>query len=147
VITDEDDVAEASLAEAARRAFERRLEGAFGDADGPGKTHVAGGRVDAPFGNIGDDRCDEGVAEAGGDPRREHADADVVLAEDHVRAALLRAADRDDDRRLAGLHRIAQLGPGELFDKHRRHALGQDRLPHAEAEQDGDEPRAKNSHA
>ena len=51
-------------------------------------------------------------------------DAHVVLAERHVRPVLLGAADRDDDGRLAGADQVAQLGPREILEQHRRRGLG-----------------------
>ena len=42
-----------------------------------------------------------------------------MLAEHHVVPVLLGAAGRDDDRRLAGLHRVARFFPGQLVDEDR----------------------------
>ena len=68
----------------------------------PGKRMCAVGGSMLPSGTYDDDRRDERVAERLRDLRRERLDPDVVLAQHHVRTALLGAADRDDDRRLPG---------------------------------------------
>ena len=81
-----------------------------------------GGSI-AAFGHVGEHRRDQRVAERARDALGQHARAHVVLAERHVRAVLLGAADRHDDRRLAGLDRIAHLGPRELLDQQARRRL------------------------
>jgi hypothetical protein len=46
--------------------------------------------------------------------------ADVVLAERHVRPALLGAAHRHDDGRAAGGDGVANLRPGHVLEEDRR---------------------------
>ena len=47
----------------------------------------------------------------------QHLDADVVLAQRHVRAVLLGAADRDEDRGRAAGDPVAELGPREILER------------------------------
>ena len=51
----------------------------------------------------------------------------VVLAERHVRAVLLGAADRHDDRRRAVRDGVAQLGPGQVLEEHADEPFGRAR--------------------
>ncbi len=50
-------------ASGSRRGLERLLEHVRRNADRPGEAHVRGGRIDPSFGNVGDDRRDDRVAE------------------------------------------------------------------------------------
>ncbi len=97
VIAEKDDVAEAVQPEAPRRRFEDLLERCLGDRDGSGKAHVRRRRIDAALRNIRDDWRHERIAERLRDSLGERPDPHVVLAQHHVRAVLLGAADRDDD--------------------------------------------------
>ena len=54
VVADQDDVAKAVPAKAARGVFDRRLERRLRDADRSGEAHVPGRRIDAAFGHVGD---------------------------------------------------------------------------------------------
>src|ERR671913_2449977 len=63
----------------------------------PRKAHMAGGRIDAALGRVGDDRRDQRVAETPCDIFGVGGNAHIVLAERHVRTVLLGAAGRNDD--------------------------------------------------
>ena len=76
--------------------------------------------VDVAFGHVGDTGATSALPSWLGDPPGQDPGADVVLAERHVRPALLGAADRHDDRRPAGGDRVAHLGPGHLLEEDRR---------------------------
>ena len=102
VIAQEHDVAESGEPEAARRGIEHLAVHVRRHRDRSRITHVPRRRVDAALGHVGDDRGDQRVAELSRDPAGQHLRAHVVLAEHHVRPVLLGAADRHQDRRLAG---------------------------------------------
>ena len=107
--------------EAARRRLEHRLECvASGTVIVPGKRMCAGRRVDAAFGHVRDHRRDDRVAERARDLLGQRLDAHVVLAERHVRAVLLGAADRHDDVVLPARICVAQLGRRQVLEEHRR---------------------------
>ena len=53
----------------------------------------------------------------------------IMLAQRHVRAVLLGPANRHYDRRLAEFDEVAQLGPGQLFEKNRIGGLALRRWP------------------
>ena len=134
-----------------RKPWRRKLRAAYssvvsnarlGNADRSGEAHVPGGRLDAALGHVGDHRRDQDVAEALGDARGERLDADVVLAERHVRPALLGAADRNDHRRRAGADVVAQLGPGQILEEDRLRRRRAGRIGEGEAETGSDEPEA-----
>lgn len=76
------------------------------DADGAGIGHVALALSDISFRHIGENRSDERVSELGGDAPGCLRNYEIVLARDHMRPVLLRAAGRYDDRRLASRDRI-----------------------------------------
>src|SRR5262249_33098285 len=68
------------------------LEGLLGAADGAGILQVAGGRVDVPLGNEGDDRRHQRVAKLAGDRLGRGAEHVVVLAGREIRPVLLDTA-------------------------------------------------------
>ena len=62
---------------------------------------------------------DQRVAEILRDPLRTIAGNEIVLADRHVRAVLLAAADKDDRGTLAGGDRVAHFRPGQVVDPDR----------------------------
>ena len=96
VVADEDDVLEAMLHEAARRAVERGAKRLVGNRQRAGEAHVRRGRRDAAFGHVDEHRRDDRVAErlnrdwarAGA---RAHYIAEYYRASQEGVAALLRA--------------------------------------------------------
>ncbi len=74
------------------------------------------GRRNVAFRHVGHDGCHDRVAERRRDLAGQRLRPGIVLAQRHVRAALLGGAHRDDDGRGARLQRVAQLGPGEVLE-------------------------------
>ncbi len=84
----------------------------------PGKRMCAVGGLMLPSGTYDTTGATSALPSACAILRGERLHADVVLAEHHVRAVLLGAADRDDDGRRAGADPILQFGPRQLVDEH-----------------------------
>src|SRR5262249_43416120 len=123
MIAEEDDVAEAGLPEAPRGKFERLVESLLRYGDRAGEAHMGSRRRNRTLRDIRYHRRNERVPKCSSDLFGQIADSRIVLAERHMRAVLLGAADRNDDCRLAGAHQIAQLDPSQLFEKHRLRCL------------------------
>ncbi len=116
VVAHEHHVLEAVLLEAARGGLQQALEDRVGHRDRAGVLHVRLGRVDAAFGHVGDGRGHDGVAQRVGDAVGQHVRAHVVLAQHHVRAVLLGAADGHDDGGAAVRDALAQLDAGQRLE-------------------------------
>ena len=84
----------------------------------PGKRMCAVGGLMLPSGTYDTTGRHERIAERLGYFRGECLDPHVVLAQHHVRAALLGPADRDDDGRRASADPVPQFGPRQLVDEH-----------------------------
>ena len=83
----------------------------------PGNRMCCVGGSTLALGNIGDHRRHQRIAQGARDLFRQCLCPDVVLAQRHPWAVLLGAADRHDDRRLAGGDAVAKLGPGQIVDE------------------------------
>jgi hypothetical protein len=94
-------------------------EAVLGQRDCPGLGHVAGGRIPAAFGHVGDHRCDQGPADGARDLVGGVVHDELVFAVHHVRTLLLGAGGSDDHGGRAGGDHVARLGPRELFQKDR----------------------------
>ena len=119
MVTEEDDVTETVSAEAARGGIQRLAKRLFAHRDRPRKPHVPGWRFHGALGNIGQHRRDERITEGVRDPLGEDLDPHVVLAQRHVRAVLLGAADRQEHRRLSGSYEGPELGPCQSLERDR----------------------------
>ena len=110
-VADQDDVLEAVGLQAFRLIFDQRVIGGLAHLDRAGRGREVPGlernrRRDQRIAELARDRF-------GGGAQHEH-----MLAGRHVWAVLLGAAGDDQGRGLAGLHRIADLHPRQLFDPH-----------------------------
>ena len=115
-IADQHDVGEAGLAEAATCRVEQAFEGRVGNRDRSGVAHMAGRRRDGALRNIGQHGSHQRVAQLAGDLAGQRLHPYIVLAQRHMRAVLLGAADGHDDGGRAGLQRIAHFSPSEIFE-------------------------------
>ena len=118
-VANQDDVLEAVHLQAVRDVGEHRLKRLLAHADGADRDHVRALRLDRPFRDQRDDRCAQRVPELAGDGVAVRAQHVVVFAERQPRSVRLDAAGRDDDGRLAGLHRVANVHPRQLFEPDR----------------------------
>ena len=118
VVAEQHDVAEAvQRASCAPRPRAALLESVLRDRDRAREAHVPGRRRDRRLPARRRSPARPARCRARAAMRSASTCArDVVLAERHVRAVLLGAADRDDDRGLAGRQRVAHLGPGQLLE-------------------------------
>jgi len=81
---------------------------------------VQGRRLDGAFGHIGQHRRNHRIAQALGDSRGQQPDANIVLAQKHVRSVLLGAADRHQSGGRTCGDALAQFDPAHLFELHAR---------------------------
>lgn len=113
VIADEEDPPETGPLQAARHPIQHPFIGLRRQAEGARILHVAGGRIEIPFGHQRQDGCNQHVADARGDPVGGGADDDIVLVEDHVRAVLFGPAARHQNGCIARGHGGADFRRGE----------------------------------
>ena len=115
MIAEKYNVLEAVCLEAARRGVEKLCERRVRQRDRAREAHVTRWRVHASFGDVGDHRRHERVAQAARDGLGEQFDPHIVFAEHHVRSILFGAPDWNENCRLSGMNLIAELRPGKLF--------------------------------
>ncbi len=124
VVADQHHVAEACVLQAHGGRDELGAEDSGGHGDRAREFHVFRRRVDVAFRHIGDHRRHERPAQAARDPVGEDAHPHIMLAQGHVRPALLDAADGNDDHRGAGGDLPSQLRPRQIFQEHRARRAG-----------------------
>ena len=71
--------------------------------------------VRVPFRNVGDNWRYQRIPKLARDALGQRGGAHVVLADSNIRSALFGAADRNDDRGLTSMHRVANLRPGQAL--------------------------------
>src|SRR5271169_684969 len=101
---------------AARGILQRFFETFIRHGDRARIAHVRCRGVEGAFRHIGNDGRNDRVAQSLRDHAGQNFHANIMLAQSNVRAALLRAADRNYDRGFSGVYRIAELRPSEFFE-------------------------------
>ena len=116
-LADEHHRGEAAGLQAAPGADQQLDEAILGQRDRARLAHVAGRRIPAALGHVGDDGRHQRPADGAGDLVGGPGHHELVFAVDHVRALLLGARGADDDGGPPRLDEVAGLGPGQLFEE------------------------------